>query len=43
MEVAIMENLFRQKPPVDCPLEQELATKFKRSINVGDRIVKQKW
>jgi len=29
VEVAIVENLFRQKPPVYRPLEQELTTKFK--------------
>jgi len=42
VKVAIVENLFGQKPPVDGPLEQELATKLERSIHVADRIDKQK-
>jgi len=39
VEVAIVENLFRQKAPVHSPLEQELATEFKRSTEVGVRIL----
>ena len=38
VEVAIVENLFRQKPPINSPLEQELTTEFKRSADVGDGI-----
>ena len=42
VEVAIVEYLFRQKPPIHSPLEQKLTTEFKRLMDVGDGIDKQK-
>jgi len=40
VEVAIVENLFWQKPPIYRPLKQKLATKLKWSTDVGDGIIK---
>ena len=43
MEIAILENLFRQEAPIHRPFEQELSTKLKRSADVGNGIADEKW
>lgn len=43
VEAFVQEELFRQKSPVNSPLEHENSPQIERSIYVGSPVVDQEW